>query len=131
MEIEPRGPSWSLFIVASVASVAAGFGAGYVVRQNETKDIEVRAASPTQRFVEDFIRWDPNNRIAQDAARRWAEKTHQTVAEVRNEYVPVSVSTGTRDCVQLIFPDYSLGGTPTYCYRAGTLELVEEHSDVE
>ena len=129
MEVLHRRLSWPFLIAVSAVSAAAGFVAGYITPKDRTDEaVEASRASP----IEDLFSWDdPANRPARDAARRWAEKTHQTVAEVRNGYVPVSVSTGTRDCVQLIFTDYSVGGQPSYCYRAGTLELVEEHSDVE
>jgi hypothetical protein len=37
-----------------------------------------------------------------------------------------------RTCIQLKFVDpTSTGGEPIYCYRSGTLQLTEEHSNVE
>ena len=51
------------------------------------------------------------------------------LAVVRQHYSPRLMAYPTKNCIQLD-PD-GVGGAPIYCYRANSLELLEEYSDVE
>jgi hypothetical protein len=121
-----------LFFAIAALSLVAAFGTGLLVGAGNNTRIEERSDNIVpEKLSKLYLRWDPENAQYQDAARRWAQKTDDTVGEVRQAYVPIGISVGAKDCVQLVFPDYSVGGQPTYCYRAGTIELVEEHTDEE
>lgn len=124
-------PSWPLLIAVSIVTAGAGFGIGRVIPKGHVGDTEVSRPSPLERFAEATLSWDSDDRQALDAARRWSEKSGETVDDIQQNRFPIGVSTGTRDCVQLKLNVGSVGGNPSYCYRAGTLELLEEHSDVE
>ena len=68
--------------------------------------------------------------------RRWAPKGmrgHRTPEEMltllRQHYSPQLMAFPTKNCIQL-HPD-GVGGAPIYCYRANSLDLLEEYSNVE
>lgn len=124
-------PSWPLLVVVSIVTAGAGFGIGRAIPNGHVEQSEVSLPTPLERFAKATLKWDRDDRQALDAAKRWAEKSGETVEDIQRNRFPVGVSTGTRDCVQLMLDVGSVGGNPAYCYRAGTLELVEEHSDVE
>ena len=67
---------------------------------------------------------------AQDAAKRWATKVHETPSTAMSNRYARYISFPNKTCIQLRLKD-GVGGVPIYCYRADTLHLVEEYSDVE
>lgn len=131
MAVSSSRPTWPLLIAASILAAGAGFGLGRVIDEGRVDESEVSQPSRLERFAEATLSWDPDNRQALDAAKRWAQKSGETVEDIQMNRFPVGVSTGTRDCIQLMMDVQSVGGNPTYCYRSGTQELIEEHSDVE
>ena len=74
------------------------------------------------------VDWKGSRAQADDAIRRWIRKTNRREMEDRYPYV---MNFPDRNCIELKFKRPAVGGVPIYCYRAGSLELVEEHSDVE
>jgi len=68
--------------------------------------------------------------------RRWAPKgiggrrtPEEMLAFVHQVYTPHLMAYPAKNCIQLE-PD-GVGGAPIYCYRANSLDLLEEYSDVE
>lgn len=114
---------WPLLIVVAVVSLAGGYGLGRHTALQEARQVK-------------FIDWNGSHAQAEDAMRRWAPKGiggHRTPAElsaiVHQNYSPSLMAYPTKNCIQLE-PD-GVGGAPIYCYRANTLDLLEEYSDVE
>ena len=82
--------------------------------------------------------WHGSRAQSEDAMRRWAPKGvggHRTPAqmleEVHRHYWPRVMAFPTKNCIQLMGEPGDVGGEPIYCYRANSLEVVEEYSDVE
>lgn len=66
---------------------------------------------------------------ATDAIQHWLRKAGPREMENRYPYV---MRFPDRNCIELRFRrPTTLGGVPIYCYRANSLQLIEEHSDVE
>lgn len=79
-----------------------------------------------------MVDWNGSRAQAEDAMRRWAPKAELSLQEVRRGCTPNLMAFPTKNCIQLkLGPIYDVGGEPIYCYRANTLNLVEEYSDVE
>jgi len=79
-----------------------------------------------------MLDWNGSVQQGDDAMRRWAPKAGLTFQQVRQGYTPKLMAFPTKNCIQLEpRPIYDVGGEPIYCYRANSLNLVEEHSDVE
>jgi hypothetical protein len=74
--------------------------------------------------------WNGSIAQAQDAARRWATKVHEAPSAAMSNRYARYISFPDKTCIQLRLKG-GLGGVPIYCYRARTLDLVEEYSDVE
>lgn len=74
--------------------------------------------------------WNGSNAQAQDAARRWATKVHQVPSAAMSNRYARYISFPDKTCIQLQLKN-GVGGVPIYCYRARTLHLVQEYSDVE
>ena len=77
----------------------------------------------------DKVDWHGSRAQVDDAMRRWAPKAGESLEEIRMGWSPRIMAFPTKNCVQL-WPK-GVGGTPIYCYRANSLELVEEYSDTE
>jgi hypothetical protein len=72
---------------------------------------------------------DGSKAETKDAINRWLTKTNPR--EMPGRYASL-MRFPDRTCIQLKFVDpTSTGGEPIYCYRSGTLQLTEEHSNVE
>ncbi|MBB3875398.1 hypothetical protein [Sphingomonas aquatilis] len=74
--------------------------------------------------------WNGSIAQARDAAKRWATKVHETPSAAMSNRYARYISFPNKTCIQLRLKD-GVGGVPIYCYRADTLHLVEEYSDVE
>ena len=77
----------------------------------------------------EMIDWNGSKAQAEDAMRRWAPKADESLGMVRKGWSPSLMAFPTKNCIQL--SPNGVGGAPIYCYRANSLELVEEYSDVE
>jgi hypothetical protein len=84
----------------------------------------------------DMHNWNGSRAQAEDAMRRWAPKgiggdrtPQQMLALVHQHYSPRLMAYPTKNCIQLE-PD-CVGGAPIYCYRANSLDLLEEYTNVE
>ncbi|APX64752.1 hypothetical protein AV944_01580 [Sphingomonas sp. LK11] len=74
--------------------------------------------------------WNGSKAQAQDAARRWGAKVHEVPSAAMSNRYARYISFPNKTCIQLRLKD-GVGGMPIYCYRVGTLYLVEEYSNVE
>lgn len=74
--------------------------------------------------------WNGLTAQAHDAAKRWATKVHETPSAAMSNRYARHISFPDKTCIQLRLKD-GVGGWPIYCYRADTLHLLEEYSDVE
>ena len=74
--------------------------------------------------------WNGSIAQAQDAAKRWAAKVHETPSMAMANRYARYMAFPQKNCIQLRLKS-GVGGVPIYCYRANTLQLVEEYSDVE
>ncbi|WP_407826582.1 hypothetical protein [Sphingomonas sp.] len=74
------------------------------------------------------VNWNGSEAQTKDAIQRWLAKNH--ARELKETY-PVVMSFPDRNCIQLKMELGGVGGEPIYCYRANSLQLVEEVSDVE
>jgi hypothetical protein len=104
---------WPLFVVIACVGLATGYSLGHAARQPETQ----------------FLDWNGSHAQAEDAYRRWAKKADETPASVRRLWSPRLMAFPTKNCIEL-WPD-GVGGVPIYCYRANSLDLLEEYSDSE
>jgi hypothetical protein len=106
-----------LFVAAAIISLIVGYAIGSdgsVARYPKMQD------------------WNGSHAQAEDAMRRWAPKAGLSLQQVRQGYNARLMAFPTKNCIQLeIGPIYDVGGEPIYCYRANSLDLVEEYSDVE
>lgn len=81
--------------------------------------------------------WEGTKEQAQDAVRRWSIKARQSEDSVRQSWSPRSMFVPTRNqgsgmlCIELRLKPGNLGGSPVYCYRDQTTDLVADYSDVE
>ena len=108
----------SLFRAAAIGAAILGVGCTSLA---ETR-VEV---SPNQ----DMLDWKGSSAQAENAMRRWAPKAGETYERVKRGWSPRLMAFPTKNCIQL-WPK-GPGGTPIYCYRANSLELLEEYSDTE
>ncbi|MCW6530696.1 hypothetical protein NED98_10595 [Sphingomonas sp. MMSM20] len=74
--------------------------------------------------------WNGSIGQAQDAAKRWAAKVHETPSMAMSNRYARYIAFPDKNCIQLRLRD-GVGGVPIYCYRSNTLQLVEEYSEVE
>ena len=72
--------------------------------------------------------WNGSKAQTNDAIRRWIQKTN---SRGMKERYPFLMAFPDRNCIQLRLEVGGVGGEPVYCYRANTLQLIEEYSDVE
>ena len=72
--------------------------------------------------------WNGSKAQTADAVERWKSKTGSRAMEGRHPYL---LSFPDHNCIKLELEPLSVGGEPIYCYRANSLQLLEEHSDVE
>ena len=107
---------WPIFVVTAIVSLVAGYGLGRHSSVEEERDVQ-------------FIDWNGSHAQAEDAFRRWARKAHETPTSVRQGWSPRLMAFPTKNCIELE-PD-GVGGAPIYCYRANSIDLLEEYSDVE
>jgi len=122
-----------LLIIAFYGVVAVYLLAAFTYRKGyEAGEAQERSASRMQ------VDWHGSRAQTEDAMRRWAPKGiggHRTPAQMLNEvhqhYFPRVMDFPNKNCIQLMVEPGSVGGEPIYCYRANSLELVEEYSDVE
>ncbi len=73
---------------------------------------------------------------ALDALGRWAEKNGVASYDpedfaIRKMFIPVRNQGDGQSCISLAANPPSPSGTPVYCYRNETTDLVLEYSDVE
>lgn len=80
--------------------------------------------------------WNGSRAQAMDATRRWAPKgiggprtPEEMLRIVRRAYSPQLMVYPTKNCIKL--HPKGVGGAPIYCYRANSLDLREEYSNVE
>ena len=66
-----------------------------------------------------------------DAIARWGAKSHQSKADVIKSRYPKVTHFPTKNCIELGLEWGWAGGTPIYCYKQDTTQLIEEYSDVE
>jgi hypothetical protein len=114
---------WPLFLAVAIVALAIGYAIG-------ASPIERASRRPK---MED---WNGSRAQAEDAMRRWAPNGiggHRTAEEmsalVHQNYTPQLMAYPAKNCIQL-HPD-GVGGAPIYCYRANSLDLLEEYSNVE
>ena len=80
---------------------------------------------------------DGTEEQAGDAINRWSIKARQSEESVKQHWSPRSMFIPTRNqaagmmCIELRLKPGSLGGSPVYCYRNETTDLLAEYSDVE
>lgn len=74
------------------------------------------------------VDWNGSKAQTNDAIRRWLRKAG--AREMTGRYSCVMVFPN-RNCIQFRLETGWVGGEPTYCYRANTMQLIEEDSDVE
>ena len=60
--------------------------------------------------------------------QRWLRKTGASSMEGR---YPRVMFFPDKNCIQFMIAPPGVGGEPIYCYRVNTLQLTEEHSDVQ
>lgn len=122
-----------LLIIASCGIIAVYLLAAFTCRKEyEAGEAEERWETGIQ------MDWHGSRAQAEDAMRRWASKGiggHRTpaqmLAEMHQHYSPRVMSFPNKNCIQLMLEPGSVGGEPIYCYRANSLDLLEEYSDVE
>ncbi|WP_179043826.1 hypothetical protein [Sphingobium lactosutens] len=66
-----------------------------------------------------------------DAIARWGAKNHQSQADVLKAHYPKVTYFPAKNCVELELEWGWAGGSPIYCYKPNTRQLIEEYSDVE
>lgn len=123
MNTERQPFPWPLFVALGLAALAIGYAIG-------SSPMERASRYPK---MED---WNGSRAQAEDAMRRWGPKGiggHRTPEEmlalVRQSYTPQLMAYPTKNCIQL--RPNGVGGAPIYCYRANSLDLLEEYSNVE
>jgi len=67
----------------------------------------------------------------EDAIARWGAKNHQSKADVLKAHYPKVIYFPTKNCIELELEWGWAGGSPIYCYKPDTKQLIEEYSDVE
>jgi hypothetical protein len=122
---------WPLFVVVAIVALVVGYAIG-------SSGNGGRKRYPVPERYRDMQDWHGSRAQAEDAMRRWAPKgvgrhrtPEQMLAEVRQHYSPRLMAFPTKNCIQLTPEPGSVGGAPIYCYRANSLDLLEEYSDVE
>ena len=123
---ERRAPAvfpWALLVAVAIVALVIGYVIGAYPMER---------ASPLPKMED----WNGSRAQAEDAMRRWAPKgiggqrtPAQMLALVHEGYTPQLMAYPTKNCIQLV-PD-GVGGAPIYCYRANSLDLLEEYSNVE
>jgi hypothetical protein len=123
VKLERQTLPWPLLLVVVAVALAIGYAIG-------------SASPPRTPSYDDFDDWNGSKAQAEDAMRRWAHKgiggnrtPQQMLAEVHAGYRPRLMAYPSKNCIQLE-PD-GVGGAPIYCYRANSLDLLEEYSNVE
>ena len=113
--------------VALLAVCAVLFSGGY--------GIGVTGRSPAvSKHADD---WDGTKEQARDAIRRWSIKAQESEVSVQQHRFPRSMFIPTPNqgsgmmCIELRLERSAVGGSPVYCYRDETTDLVAEYSDVE
>jgi hypothetical protein len=123
-----------LLIIVFCGVVAVYLLAAFAYRKGYDEGVahERSTAGNTQ------VDWHGSRAQIEDAMRRWAPKgiggqrtPAQMLAEVHQHYWPRVMAFPTKNCIQLMLEPGAVGGEPIYCYRANSLDLVEEYSDVE
>lgn len=114
---------WPLFVAVTIVALVVGYAIGASAAERASR----------RPNMED---WNGSRAQAEDAMRRWAPKgigghrsPEEMLALVRQNYTPQLMAYPTKNCIRL-HPD-SVGGAPIYCYRANSLDLLEEYSNVE
>jgi hypothetical protein len=107
----------ALTVVVGATSALFSYHAGFNAGARETVRIERLQSN-----------WNGSESQIKDAIRRWVTKTSPREMTGRFPYV---LSFPDRNCIELKIEPGSVGGVPIYCYRANSLTLLEEHSDVE
>jgi len=122
-----------LLIIVFCGVIAAYLLAAFSYRKGyDAGEAQERSTARTQ------VSWHGSQAQTEDAMRRWALKGiggHRTpaqmLAEVHEHFSPTVMVFPTKNCIQLKIERGGVGGEPIYCYRADSLDLIEEHSDVE
>jgi hypothetical protein len=116
---------WPLFVPIAIAGLVVGYAIGSSSNRHAERYAEMRD-------------WNGSRAQPEDAMRRWASKgiggrrtPEQMWAEVHKHYSPRLMAYPNKNCIQLVLEPGAVGGDPIYCYRANSLDLVEEYSDVE
>ncbi|CCA91804.1 MULTISPECIES: hypothetical protein [unclassified Novosphingobium] len=66
-----------------------------------------------------------------DAMRRWAAKSDTSVEKAMTGRTIKLSMFPEKECVKFVVDTPGLGEAPTYCYQHRSVELVEEHSNME
>jgi hypothetical protein len=116
-----KPPSRAILVFGALVAVYLVFAVSY-----ETGFRSGRVKGRTDACL--AVDWHGSHAQTQDAIRRWLAKGGPR--EMTGRYSCVTVFPD-RNCVQLKLEPGWVGGVPTYCYRANSQQLIEEHSDVE
>lgn len=111
-------------IAAAAIGVAAAIYAIYSVGYHRGHV----AALMRERLVVDF---HGSASQIDDAIARWGAKNHQSKPDVMKARYPKVTYFPTKNCIELELEWGWAGGTPIYCYKQDTRQLIEEYSDVE
>jgi hypothetical protein len=116
--------------VAVYLLAASAYRKGYDAgRDWGLKQMQRSAGEWLRRAWQEEVDVNGSRAQTQDAVHRWIRK-NAAHSGMRGRYPHVS-SYGDKNCIQFRLAPGSVGGEPTYCYRANTLQLIEEHSDVQ
>lgn len=133
-------------IAACLSSAVLAFGLGWYIRGAESQgiidfsDIEVREAfreGRTSGFYDarrlEALEDDPQ---ALDALKRWAEHNHKESFKpedfaMRKMFIPTENQGSGQTCISLSPNPPEPSGTPVYCYRDQTTDLIVEYTSVE
>lgn len=92
--------------------------------------VEVNAGGVGEEFPRPFTLVRESNRaIAHDAMRRWKEKNYGQ--RVDDFWTPIIMVFPDQRCVQLVFIEEAIGGSPIYCYELYEDKLIRKFDDVE